>query len=214
MNRFVLSVSRCLISAFAIACLATGALAQQGPPDGLGVRVLNTPLSVTGSVTTSGTVTVANPVTTVVNPATSPALTSSVDDPGRIAYQTIQFQQNCLNQCNLRFPAVPSGHRLVIQHVSGFMSMNGLPKSVTVSLAKDGVSNSGTSTFFATVAGNSFSPQSFISAFDQPTQYYIDAAGTPTIIANADNSSITNSQVTLTGYLLDCTVNTCTPIAP
>ena len=50
MNRFVLSVSRCLILAVATAW-ATASLAQGGPPGGLNVNVLNTPLAVTGTVT-------------------------------------------------------------------------------------------------------------------------------------------------------------------
>ncbi len=49
MNR-LLSVSRCLIPAFATAFLATGSLAQQGPPGGLNVNVVNTPLSVTDTI--------------------------------------------------------------------------------------------------------------------------------------------------------------------
>jgi hypothetical protein len=56
MNRFVWSVSRLLVSASLAACCATASQAQQGPPDGLGVRVLNTPLPVTGSTTVSGSV--------------------------------------------------------------------------------------------------------------------------------------------------------------
>jgi hypothetical protein len=46
----------------------------------------------------------------VVNPATSPALTRSVDDPGRIAYQstTTCVQDSAVkNTCFFDFPAVP-----------------------------------------------------------------------------------------------------------
>ena len=177
------------------------------------MTVLNTPLAITGTVTTSGSVTVANPQTKVVNPATSPALTSSVDDPGRIAYQAIQSKSGCSNLCQIEFAAVPLGKRLVIQHVSGSLGLNGPPKSVVVNLAKDNVANSGVSAFFTPVVAGA-ATNSFASVFDQPVLFYIDAGGKPTILASADSSTISNGQVTLTGYLLDCTVNTCAAIAP
>ena len=55
----------------------------------------------------------------VVNAATNPALTRSVDDPGRIPYES---QQNIdAGQDAFIFPVVPAGDRLVIQHVSGLV---------------------------------------------------------------------------------------------
>jgi len=205
MNR-LLSVSRCLIPAFATACLATGALAQMGPPP-VGVTILNTPLPVTGTITTSGSVTA-----TIANPATSPARTSSVDDPGRIAYQVLQSKSGCSNLCQIQFPDVPSGKRLVIQHVSGSLGFNGPPKSAVVNLAKDAVANSGVAAFFTSVAAGA-GTNNFFSVFDQPVLFYIEA-GKPTVLASGDESTISNMQVTLTGYLLDCAVNICAPIAP
>jgi len=94
-------------------------------------------------------VTVVNPEVpvTVVNPATSPALTSSVDDPGRIAYQTVQEPQCTLNSCDFVFPDVPTGHRLVIQHVSGDLFLAGTPSAMQVRLAGTGFLNR--SVFFA-----------------------------------------------------------------
>src|SRR5215475_14459189 len=63
MNRYVLSVSRYLIPSFMTACWATASLAQQGPPGGLNVNVLNTPLSVTVTNPTvpPSTVNIGNP---------------------------------------------------------------------------------------------------------------------------------------------------------
>ena len=54
----------------------------------------------------------------VVNPATSPALTRSVDDPGRIAYQSTTTCVLNDTICSFDFPPVPKNHRLVVQHVS------------------------------------------------------------------------------------------------
>src|SRR5262245_33852459 len=47
---------------------------------------------------------------------TNPALTSSVDDPGRIPYQVFTFIQCSGNICLQNLPAAPAGKRLVIQH--------------------------------------------------------------------------------------------------
>lgn len=59
MNRHVLSISRYLVPALVIACGATTSLAQQGPPNGMAVTILNTPLPVTGSTTVTGSVNAA-----------------------------------------------------------------------------------------------------------------------------------------------------------
>ena len=113
MNR-LLSVSRCLIPAFATACLATGALAQPGPPP-LGVTVLNTPLPVQ-----------------VVNPPNTPAPTVSIN-PADISKgiglneATREIAQFVINvpfsggagDCNFtNLITVPIGKRLVITNVS------------------------------------------------------------------------------------------------
>src|SRR5215471_5275269 len=103
-------VTRSLAVALVTACWTTVALAQggppQGPPGGMGVTILNTPVPVTGSATVSGTVAatqsgpwtvqVVNPPnapasTTVTNPATAPVQTTDVDNPGRIPYQSTQI---------------------------------------------------------------------------------------------------------------------------
>ena len=66
----------------------------------------------------------AGPDVTVVNPSTSPAITSSVDDPGRNPYQ-FHTGLNCAQvQCLVTSPPVPQGKRLVIQHwsITGFLT--------------------------------------------------------------------------------------------
>jgi hypothetical protein len=88
----------------------------------------------------------------VANPATSPALTSSVDDPGRIAYES---NVNCLPQggsCKANFAAVPQGHRLVIQHISAELEFVTDPQLVNV--ATQGSANQGVSAFFVPSIAN------------------------------------------------------------
>ena len=127
MNRFVLSVSRCLILAFTTACLATGSQAQQGPPGGLNVNVLNTPLAVTGSVTTSGSVSLAPGSTVTINSSNSnPVRVKSVND----GIQPVQASARCSASVSVgcgsgNVYAVPANKRLVIEYVS--LHVCGLP---------------------------------------------------------------------------------------
>jgi hypothetical protein len=66
----------------------------------------------------------------VVNPAKEPALTRSVDDPGRIAYQSSTTCVLDSDACSFDFPAVPKNHRLVVQHVSAVIGGNATGASV------------------------------------------------------------------------------------
>jgi len=122
MNRFVLSVSRCLIPAFATACLATGALAQQGgPPGGIGVTVLNNPLPVQGTV--NGTVNVGNfPPSTIVfnadNPAFNPVSFSYSAPGGGSVPAGPAYQVNAAGAYT-----VPAGKRLVIEYVTANLTV-------------------------------------------------------------------------------------------
>jgi len=143
----------------------------------------------------------------VANPATNPALTRSVDDPGRIAYQSTA---ECIldgNFCGFDFPAVPKNHRLVVQHVSGdlpFAAGDGRGARVTL----DGGANGALSSFIA--------PPSLLGhlLFDQPVLQYIDAGSAPSVSALADIILDSNSKATISGYLLDCATTPCAAIAP
>jgi len=159
-------------------------------------------------------VTVVNPDTSpipsqVVNPAASPALTSSVDDPGRVAYQSFNDQPSSCsgNLCQFVFPNVPDGHHLVIQHISGNFGFTGDPLLVMVDVFGGGAFSS----FLAPVA---HAGPAFFSAFDQPALLYFDAGVTASMQVFVGSSSFLGVPlVELSGYLLDCTVSPCAPIA-
>jgi len=78
----------------------------------------------------------------VANPATNPALTSSVDDPGRIAYES---NVNCSVFggvfCTATFAAVPQGQRLVIQHISGGLLFVNDPRLVLARIMREGLAD-------------------------------------------------------------------------
>ena len=142
----------------------------------------------------------------VANPATNPALTRSVDDPGRIAYQSTAACVPNFTTCSFDFPAVPQNHRLVVQHVSAALLVVVDARGAQVTL--EGGANGAFSSFIA--------PPSFLRAslFDQPVLQYFDAGSTPILVAIADVMLTSVSSATISGYLLDCAKTPCEPIAP
>jgi hypothetical protein len=181
----------------------SAAQAQAGP----NVTVVNTnanPVPVTGSTTVSGTVTATisgTPNVNVANPATAPLFFVNVNDPGRIPYQSVKNNVICSGGgCAAIFPAVPAGHRLVVQHYSGDLIVTaGSTLSASLALNDGHVF----SRFFLQVQG-------IRAKFDQLVLAYFDAGQSPLVAAGGDASE---ADFTLTGYMLDCTVAPCAPIA-
>jgi hypothetical protein len=143
----------------------------------------------------------------VANPATAPVLAVNVNEMGRIPYQSMHTVTTIGDhQLLCPFSTVPSGHRLVVQHVSGQMFFNP-PAAVTVTL---------TNLVDYTQLRSIFSvpnPQ----AFDQPVLVYYDAGENPLVIITTDSQSDSQLQnfvgVTMTGYLVDCSIGPCAAIA-
>jgi hypothetical protein len=199
--------------------------AAQGPPNGLAVNIVNPlPVPVTGSTTVSGTIAATQsgawnvgltpgasvgitgtPNVNVTNPATAPVLFLNVNDPGRIAYQSVTRASCVKNTCNGVFPAVPSGHRLVIQHFSGSESFSQPTDFVEARLLTP--SSAVLSVFL--IPSNIES----ISDFDQAVLVYYDAGEQPFAQSNAIGVLINQASFTLTGYMLDCTIAPCAAIA-
>ena len=140
----------------------------------------------------------------VVNPATGPALTRNVDDPGRIAYQS---EAACLlivevSVCDISFSEVPKNHRLVVQHVSIELTTTATSLPVTFL----GGANGGFSSFIAQPGIGS------LIQVDQPVLQYFDAGSKPILNVNGD-LTLTSGNATISGYLLDCATTPCQPIA-
>jgi hypothetical protein len=142
----------------------------------------------------------------VVNPATNPALTRSVDDPGRIAYQSKVACVRDQNACAFHFSAVPKNHRLVVQHVS--VSLGFLADARGAQVTLEGGANGAFSSFFA--------PPSFLEGIsvDQPVLQYFDAGSLPFVFTESDINPSSASTATISGYLLDCATTPCAAIAP
>lgn len=198
-----------LFTALVSLVIAAEALAASGPPPFISGEPV--PVIVTNPSTAPAS-------TIVTNPATAPALTSSIDDPGRIAYQSTQSVVVPFNFCGdvdkftcfLQFPAVPANHRLVVQNISGEFTYSGPPKSIRATLTHGGSGfQNGIVAFLAPSAVDGQ------SLFSQPALLYIDAGEIPVIsfFVNGATLDATTQTVTLTGYMLDCTVNQCASVA-
>jgi len=214
MNRFK---NRMIIGAV-FALLATiGAIMNlhqvkaQGPPGGVSVSIVNpVPVPVTGSTTVSGTVGIAGtPNVKVTNPATAPMFVLHVNDPGRVPYQSVVSGNinSCVvqNLCLGVFPTVPSGHRLVIQHASIQAALSTGATTVFVVLG-DNFSN-----FSATIlpSANGLG----LAIVDQAVLAYFDAGQKPQLGIDSSSAVINRYTVSLTGYMLDCTIAPCAAIA-
>jgi hypothetical protein len=143
----------------------------------------------------------------VTNPENMPALTNSTDNPGRAAYQS-SVKPTCANQaCSGVFPAVPAGHRLVVEQVSAGFGFNPASGPLVVR-GRVGSSNLELS-FFVPI-------QSLQTFFVQPILAYFDSGITPFVAVDFISGAVPvgpTGPITLTGYLLDCTASPCAPIA-
>ena len=103
------------------------------------------------------------------------------------------------------FSAVPKNHRLVVQHVSG--SLVFLADTTAAEVFLQNGANQALSAFLA--------PPSFqqASLFDQPVLQYFDAGSAPFVLTRSDVDPAGNSQMTISGYLLDCATTPCEAIA-
>jgi hypothetical protein len=204
-------------------------LSNPAPITRSGVAILVASLVVlvttTGGVpadTKSSPVTVVNPAispvpTTVGNPATSPALVSRVDDPGRSAYQSVLSDSDAHCEpfgllCIYNFPAVPQGHRLVIQHISYYQSVE---TGDTGSVSAEIISTQGNLTL--SYSSTEFSnPTHGQISLNQPVLIYIEGGDAPEVRTTWLGSAtviLPFGGVTLTGYLLDCTFIPCAAVA-
>src|SRR5712692_1142435 len=119
----------------------------------------------------------SSPVT-VLNTSSAPAITSAIDDPGRIAYQSNQFVVTTTSPSAIQFnfPPVPPNHRLVVQHVSGGLGVaqNSPAALVILSAIPPNGFSAAVSYFFSPSAAG-------FNAFDQPVLAYFDAGQQPTV---------------------------------
>jgi len=151
---------------------------------------------------------------TVANPATTPALTSSIDDHGRTAYQSAT-DVSCVSQsCQLAFPTiVPQGKRLVIQYISAQISIAG-SGSIPVEVSLYKTNNPVDISHYFIVPATANTVAGLLSVFDQQVLAYFESGDTVHLgAAVAPPNKVGSMTASAFGYLLDCNVSPCAPIA-
>jgi len=141
-------------------------------------------------------------------PATLMLSTVNIDEPGRIPYQAAAFGHCDGTVCKATFQAIPAGHRLVVQHVSGNVStLDPVPDGTRVLVSMDNKVQ------FMSVPVTPFIPGVFVGGFDQSVEFYVDAGQTLTVQANIGVSGMDIFNPSVIGYQLDCAKVSCAPIA-
>jgi len=182
--------------------------ADPGPPGGLNVNVVNTPLPVQGTVNIGnfpGSSTVTGSVT-IANPATNPVLVRDVDNPARHP-----FQQNL----DVSFPAgvrfvdktidVPVGKRLVVEYVSITAC---LPAGQKLTTAEIRTAATGGNPFVAMIVipGSTACAELFDGfTASQMVRFYKDAGMGGLVVSVGRNvgTDIGSVDSTIVGYLVD-----------
>ena len=150
----------------------------------------------------------------VVNSTSAPALNRSVDNHGRISYWAEVTGNEPATVCSgalcvFTFGPVPSGHRLVIEHVMGQLPPTGAVTDVVVELIDPAPVG-----YLDTYA--IFDAPSTTGYFDMPTLAFIDSQRSVKVEAQMNGGGTifkSLAKIILTGYLLDCTAAPCAAIA-
>lgn len=146
----------------------------------------------------------------IVNTTSAPAITSRMDDPGRVPYQSAFNGISACgghNFCLNSFPPVPAGHRLVLTQIAGAHDIS-VPGPIAISVRIGLGSPSGVLTQF------NWDLQSN-GSWVLPITAYLDSGVSVSLAENITgaNFDIGPQWITLTGYMLDCTAAPCSAIA-
>jgi len=160
------------------------------------VNVANTP---NVNVNNTPNVHVTNsPTVEVGNDSANPVPTADRDAIGRNLYQAVNICTNVTNPCVIPFPAVPTGKRLVITHVSALAKMPSATSLVVIELRGANVFQ-----YLPAVAsqGNFGGEFDFIANQDVLAAY--DAGQSPNVDACVASASPFTVEASISGYMID-----------
>lgn len=151
----------------------------------------------------------------VSNPVTSPALTSRIDDPGRIPYAANYQCSGSDYVCTITSGPVPANHRLVIERISGRADVHGPSTGLVVARLVNSDFQNSFPTAPSVTAGGAAGDGNVL-AFDQKVQLYFDQNQVYEVGFFTSAEAFNESKaffITVTGYLLDCNAAPCAAIA-
>jgi hypothetical protein len=161
---------------------------------------------------------VAATLVQVVNTSANPVPNLDTERNARVPYESSQQASgNCPSvngpqQCTYFFLQAPIGYRLVVQNVSGFITLAGNATSPPIALLYD-EDNTARLTFwsFSGVLGQTLNGTTQTS-FNYPAQAVFDSSDSaPVLTVTANFQASIPQYMTLTGYLENCAVASCPP---
>jgi len=154
----------------------------------------------------------------VVNTTANPVPNLDAERIARVRYESSQQPQghcpngNGVQQCNFTFTTPPSGYRLVVENVSGSITLANGATSPPIAVLSDLDNSLGVITVWS-YTGNLGQPFNgvVLSSFNQPALAIFDAGDTgPSMSVTANWEAGQGQYMTLTGYLENCAVSNCT----
>ena len=143
---------------------------------------------------------------------TRAALVKNVDEPGRTPYQTmVDFDPNppvCSGAiCIIRFPAVPAGKRLVVEHVSVLVGVSGGGQPSFLAFGDFAVVNSNNIAIITPVFANTGINMGGVMfwALDRPVRVYFEAGAVPKLKLILSTNPAFVGEASVVGYLIDAT---------
>jgi hypothetical protein len=153
--------------------------------------VLQSPGNASGSVT-------------VANPATNPVLVRNLDEPGRAPYHSEGFFaiQGNVGGATVSGPSVPSGKRLVIESISGFISLDHATPFQVAGLV---VGTTGVAYAPAVFQGTQNGKDSYV--FNAHVLAYADAGQGPSVLVQFSDATLqtpgSGLNAAISGYLVN-----------
>jgi hypothetical protein len=160
---------------------------------------------------------VASALVQVTNTVANPVPNLDAERIARVPYESSQQPQgNCpngngLQQCRFVFTAPPTGYRLVVENVNGWITLAGGATSPPFAELGDFDSGQDVLTFWS-YTGTLGQPFNTVvqSSFNQPARAIFDAGDSaPFMTVTANWEAGIGQYMTLTGYLENCAVASC-----
>ena len=171
-------------------------------------------LLLVGALTPRAAKAVYSTPVSIVNTTAAAGIVLSADKATRIPYQSTQIIKTCSGLTNCFFPTfsgVPTGYRLVVQNVSGFLQLTSNSPAVSGYLEDFHLPNDTFWGLNAPIGGTGVNGQSY-AGLNENVVAVFDAGEAP--IVNVTANFLTNSPqiVTVSGYLENCSVVGCAAV--
>jgi len=150
----------------------------------------------------------------VMNTPSAPAIGVDAEKLARIPYQSSYRTTTCtgLTNCFFQFTAAPTGYRLVVEQVSGLFEISNTATAPPTGLIEG---SNFLNVFAFTAANGQIYNGTIMSGINIPVKMLFDTSeGSPVAFVYGDYPSITGlpSEMTLSGYLENCSITGCPTI--